>query len=223
MSTFGTMVAEIREEIRRSGMDNAIKRAIGAAVVYHRDKRFLWNELSFTLATVANQAAYDSTDDANIGRLAKIDTAKIASPATVLTPRTLAYIRGKLTQTSGTPADIAFFQEEITLDPAPSSVLSINIDGLLELKDTNMVTTPVNLQVINRANILSIPDAYTTAWFVEGFEIIKSWAKGYLYQNNLRNTEQAATDFTAADGFKTDQEGQLAKLGGSGFAVPTRF
>lgn len=221
MSNFGTMVAEIREELRRSGMDNAIKRGIGAAVLFHRDKRFAWNELSFTFTTSANEAEYDATtDDANIGRLAKIDSAKIVSPETVLTVRDIDYIRGRTGLSSGTPDDIAYFEEQIFLSPTPSRTLSISVFGLLELKDTAQAAA---LQIISRENILTIPAAYTTAWFTDGYEVIKSWAKGYVYHNHMRNTEQATAEFTAAGGFRTDQENQLANRGASGFVRPTTF
>lgn len=220
MSTFGTMVAEIREELRRNGVDNAIKRAIGAAVIYHRDKRFIWNELSFALTTVADQPDYDGDDDANIDRLAQIDNAKIASPETDLTPRTIQFIRAKVGLTSGLPLDIAVYERAITLSPTPNAVYTINIDGIMELED---LTQPAGQQIISRENILTIADGYTTAWFVEGYEVIKSWAKGYIYQNHLRNSEQAGTDFTASDAFRTDQENKAAKLGSSGFVQPTQF
>lgn len=223
MSTFGTMVAEIREELRRSGMDNAIKRAIGAAVQFHRDKRFAWNELSFSFSTVANQDEYDSTDNSNIGRLAKIDSAKIVTPETVLTVRDIDYIRGIIRDTSGVPLDIAYYEGSLVLSPAPNAAYSVSVLGLLELNDTNQPTTPTNLQSITRSNILLIPDGYTTAWFVDGFEVIKSWAKGYVYHNHLRNSEQAANEYTAAGGFRTDQENQLANRGASGFVRPTAF
>jgi hypothetical protein len=220
MSTFGTMVAEIREELRRSGMDDAIKRAIGAAVIFHRDKRFTWNELSFSFSTVANQAAYGSGDSASIGRLAAIDSMKIRSPETKLTARTVDYIRSIVEQPSGTPEDYCWYENEITLSPTPSQVFTVDVDGLMELRDTNQAAAN---QVISRSNILSIPDNYSTAWFVAGFDVIKPWAKGYIYLHHLRNRDEASGQFDAAGGMRADQEAQLGRLGGSGFVTPTRF
>src|SRR5688572_5921890 len=137
MSTFGTMVSEIREELRRQNIDPAIKRGIGAAVLFHRDKRFAFNELSFTFTTTADEAEYDENDDANIGRLAKIDSAKIVSPETPLNLRTIEFIRDRIDISTGTPEDIAYYEEQIFLSPTPSRTLSVSVFGILELKDTN--------------------------------------------------------------------------------------
>src|SRR5688572_21412958 len=104
MSTLGDMVSEIRGEIRRSGMDDAIKGAICAAVQFHRDKRFRWNELSFTFATVANQQEYDVTDSASIGLLASIDSLKVSNPETALIARDINWLKERVNQSSGTPS-----------------------------------------------------------------------------------------------------------------------
>lgn len=220
MSNLGVMVAEIREELRRSGMDNAIKRGICAAILFHRDKRFKWNELSFTFSTVANQPTYDESDDANIGRLASIDSMRIVSPEIELGQRDINWMRERVNQATGTPSDFAYYEEMVYLDPIPASALSISVLGLLELKDTTQSTTN---QIVSRDNILSLPDSYSTAWFTDGFEIIKAWAKGYVSLHHLRNKEQSDNMFGAAVDLRTDQEGQLAKLGASGFVRPTSF
>lgn len=220
MSTLGTMVAEIREELRRSGMDNAIKRGICAAVLYHRDKRFKWNELSFSFSTVAGTSTYDEGDNANIGRLAAIDSMRVVNPETVLTPRDIDWMRTRVNQTTGTPLDFAYYEETVYLDPIPASVLSVSVLGILELKDANQ---SAGSQIITRENILTLPDDYTTAWFTDGYEVIKAWAKGYIAMHHLRNTEQTGAMFSAATDFRTDQEGQLARVGASGFVRPTAF
>jgi len=214
------MVAEIREELRRSGMDNAIKRGIGAAVLFHRDKRFAWNEANFSFTTTASQPDYDSSDNSAIGRLATIDVMKVVTPETYLNPRTIEYIRSLLDRPTGTPADFAYFAQAITLSPTPSSTLTINIDGVLELYDANQSSTN---QIISRDNILTIPDGYSTAWFGAGYEIIKAWAKSYIYLHHLRNVDQSAAQGSASQTLRDDQIAQIGRLGGSGFVTPTAF
>lgn len=220
MSNFGVMVAEIRQEIRRSGMDDAIKRGIGAAVLFHRDKRFKWNEASFSFSTAANQEDYGTADNASIGRLAVIDVVKIASPETKLTARTIDYLRSLVRQSTGCPLDYAYYEAEVFFSPVPNTIYTVNVDGVIELADTNQVAAN---QIISKDNILTIPDSYSTEWFGAGYEIIKAWAKGYINLHHLRNQAESTAMFSAAGDLRTDQEGQLAMLGGSGFVRPTKF
>lgn len=214
------MVSEIRGEIRRSGMDDAIKGAICAAVQFHRDKRFRWNELSFSFPTVVNQQTYDASDTASIGLLASIDSLKITSPELALVPRDINWVKERVNQVSGTPSGYAYYQESIWLDPKPSSVFTVEALGVQELKD---LAGAAGLQSITRVNILLLPTSYTTAWFTDGYDVIKSWAKGYVNAHYLHNQTEATGMFGMADVLRGDQEAQLNKVGGSGFARPTRF
>src|SRR3990167_2906875 len=115
------MVAEIRAELRRSNMDTAIKRGICAAVLYLKDKRYKWNELSFTLDLIADQQDYDSADDADIGRLASIDSVKLVSTADTLTSATRVEIRRwTIGASSGSPTHCAFYESALWLSPKPN-------------------------------------------------------------------------------------------------------
>lgn len=220
MSSLGFMVTEIRGELRRTGMDDAIKGAICAAVIYHRDKRFRWNELSFTFPTAANQQTYDESDTASIGLLASIDSLKVSDPEIALIPRDINWIKERVNQASGNPTGYSYYEESIWLDPTPSQVFTIEVLGVQELKDVNQAA---GFQIIGRDNILTLDDSYTTAWFMEGYDVIKSWAKGYISLHHLRNAAESDAMFSAATALRSDQEDQLNKVGGSGFVRPTRF
>lgn len=220
MSNLGVMVSEIASELRRSGMDTAIKRGICGAVEHLKDKRFKWNELFFDFTTTAAEQDYDSADDADIGRLCAIDAATITTPATNLTKRDWAWLKDRVGTSSGTPSDIIFYQDSIWLHPTPASALTINVWGLLELKDANQ---SAGSQIITRENFATLPNNYTTAWFTEGFDVVKAWAKGYVYLHHLRNKTEADVMFGAAGALITDSETQLGKLGGTSFVRPTMF
>ena len=222
---FGTMVADIRGEIRRSQMDEAIKGAIVASIDYWKDKRFRWNESRFTFSTVATQDEYSESDDADIGLLAKIDSIRLSTGSQKWNPEQKpnnfleeAYDPNN----SGDPEIFSFYRERIRFFPIPNQVLTATVLGLQELLDTAVATA---YQRITRdvPDINSIPDAYTTAWFTEGYEVTKLYAKGYLYKHHLSNSERGNELFTDAIAIGKDFQAKIGKLGASGFLVPTQF
>lgn len=220
MSDLGTMVAEIRSEIRRTNFDNAIKIGICAAVQEHRAKRLSFNEKSFTFITVADQETYGVADSSYLGRVARFDSIKVTSPETVLNARDIDFIRDQISDLTGTPSDYAYYENNLYLNPVPNAVFTIDVLAVLELLDTAQSTAN---QIMSRSNILSLPTDYTNAWFTDGYEIIKAWAKGYVNFHNLRNSDEGNVMGALNKTFLQTQEDQLNSRGGSGFVTPTRF
>lgn len=220
MSNLGAMVDEIRGEIRRTNMDAAIKSSICSAVILHKDKRYKWNEGNISFNTVADQPTYDEDDDADIGLIASFDSVKVTSPETVLIKRDIKWMRARISDATGTPEDFAYYERQIYLYPVPSSVLTINILGVLELAD---LTQSAGSQIMTRENIQTLPNNYTTAWFTDGYEIIKAQAKSFLSINHLRNVTEGQTMGSLAAGLAGDETSKINRAGGSGFARPTRF
>lgn len=222
---FGILVADIRSEIRRSTMDAAIKGSIVASIDYWKDKRFRWNESTFTFSVTASQAEYSSSDDADIGYLAEIDDLKLSTGSEEWHPkkRSIDFVtnRSLLNQTAD-PSDYAFYRGRIRFCPVPSRALTATVLGVQELLDTSQAA---DYQRISRAipDISAIPSAYSTAWFTEGYEVTKLYAKGYLYKHHMDNPTKGDALFTDALVIGKDFQNKLGKLGGAGFVAPTRF
>lgn len=219
------MVADIRGEIRRSTMDSAIKASIVASVDYWKDKRFRWNESRFTFSLTSSQDEYSSADDSDIGILTKIDSIRLTTGSTTwtLTPVTLEEIE-EIYDPSGTgdPRMFAYYRQRIRFYEIPSRTLTATVLGCQELLDTAQSS---DYQRLSRAipDIDSIPDNYSTAWFAEGYEATKLYAKGYLFTNHMQNREAGSGYFTDAIAIGNDFQKKLGKLGGSGFVKPTQF
>lgn len=225
MANLGVMMADIRREMRRSTMDTQIKSAIIAAVDYWKDKRFRWNESTFTFSLASAQYEYSSTDSASIGYLTEIDDLKLSVSNEEWHPdkRTIAYVAGLYdANISGDPSDYAFYRARIRFYPIPSRTLTATVLGVMELLDTNQSSS---FQRLSRtiSDIASVPDSYTTAWFTDGYELIKSHAKGYLYKNMLRNDQEGDKLLTDAMGIGGDFQKKIGRMGGASFVTPTQF
>lgn len=222
---FGIMLADIRSEIRRTTMDAAIKKSIVASVDYWKDKRFKWNESRFTFSTVASQDEYSSSDDADIGYLAKIDSILLSTGSTEWKPKQVPVeVIEDIYDASGTgdPTMFAYYRSRIRFYVIPSRVLTVTVLGLQELLDTSQAA---DYQRLSRAipDISAIPSTYTTSWFTDGYEVTKLYAKGYLFKHHMQNAQVGDALFTDAIAIGKDFQNKLGKLGGSGFVQPTSF
>lgn len=209
------MVTDIGSELRRTGMDAAIKNSIAASAGYFRNRRLPFNVKTFTFATVAQQAYYASADSTNIPLIAKFDAVTYVDgqlefdltkvdpewmdinslgAAYYATPEKYAYVDG---HTNG----------RMRLFPTPSIARTIRVDAILEVIDAGQA---VGLQRLLRTNIQSIPNGYASEWFTNSvaYEAMKYWAKGHLYINTLRNTPAGSEMFALADAMVAEIKSQ---------------
>lgn len=228
MSNFGTLVAEVRSDLRRSGIDNDIKVGIAAALQWYRAKRFSFNEKSFTFSTVAGTDTYTSSTNEAIARIARFDGLYVTVGTTQL-PLTGPVDNDLIDQdrmgstSSSIPSRYAFVTQSIRLDPIPSAVYTITFKGIVELNDPAQASSPTDLRRITRATVLSIPENYTNAFFDEGYEILKAWTKGYVYTNTLRNVMEGRAMFAIADEYAGQKSSEFMEQSSSGGVVPTQF
>lgn len=216
MSNLGLMVSRIASEIRRTGMNDEIKYAVAAAVEFWRKKRTNFNQLNFTFSTAIAQEYYTSADSTNIPLIAKIDIAMYVDGTY---ERALDLVDSNWIDDQGLvsasfrsePEYLAYIRSSVRLFPVPNVAKTIRIEGLLELIDSSGAT---GLQRLTRDNVLNLPDSYASAWFTEGFEIIKSYAKGYLNLHVIKNTNEASMMYSDARDM-ADNKGDQAQTEGS--------
>lgn len=216
MSNLGLMVSRIASEIRRTGMNDEIKYAIAAAVEFWRKKRTNFNQLKFTFSTVVGQEYYTSSASTNIPLIAKIDVAMFVdgvyeAPLELIDSSWIDEQGLVSANYRAQPEKLAYIRSSIRLFPLPNAVKTIRIDGLLELIDSN---GSAGLQRLTRDNVLSLPSSYASAWFTDGFEIIKSYAKGYLNLHVIKNTNEASMMYSDARDM-ADNKGDQAQTEGS--------
>lgn len=220
MASLDALVTEIRGELRSSASADNVKVAIAASIDWFRSRRLRFNELKFTFSTIAAQEYYDDTDDDNIPLIAKIDSA-VLNPGSNESDLDLVnsdFIDSR-GYTTGDPERVAYIRESLRLHPVPTSVKSIRIDGVLELIDSAQSTAD---QRLLPENVLTIPGNYSSRWFKDGKEIIKAWAKGYVYLHNLRNSTEAKVMFEAAEAFAS-RSAANAQASSSDMTIPTQF
>lgn len=132
MTTQTIMKARIASEIRRSNVGDAIGSAITTAIEAYQGERFHFNETrAFTVATVASQEFYTSSDDADLGNIIKFDYVKLFVGDTpyALTPETPERI--ELLSKNGTqvnqPLVYCWYGNALRLCPVPDAVYTVRI------------------------------------------------------------------------------------------------
>ncbi len=131
MTTLAIMKARIATEIRRSNLTSDIAAAITTAIEAYQEKRFFFNEVRFTFATVANQEFYTSSDDADIGTLTKIDYVKLLYGnfpygLKPLTPERIEWLSQNGTQV-GQPREFCFYAQAFRLYPIPDQAYTVRV------------------------------------------------------------------------------------------------
>lgn len=187
MTTLSVMRERIAQETRRKAYDNvgtvyqtAIGDAINTAIDAYIDERTWFNETrSSTFSTVADQEFYSSVDDADIGRIIKIDYVKLQVGDSVFDlmpdfPSEIESAANNATAT-GQPGWWLFYDEQIRLYPVPSDVWTVRVAGVYK------VTAPATADEANNP------------WMVEAERLIRSRAKYELALHVLRDMELAQT------------------------------
>lgn len=177
MTTLGTMLDDIADEISRTDLETQTRKCIKSAIKHYQRKRFYFLEdYSQTFNTVANQEYYGAADNSYIPGYAEVDAAVITvsgsrTPLTVR-PKEWFDVNSSTTTSMGIPSDIGYYAQQIRLYPIPQTVYSIRLHGLKRLDDITQT-------------------ASSNAFFTEAFELIKSSAKRRLFTDYLKNDEDA--------------------------------
>lgn len=128
--TLGMMKLRIKNEINRSDLDDEIANAITDAIEAYHDQRFFFNETrSFTFSTVADQDRYTSSDDADIGKVMKIDyvVVEVSDAQYICEQQPPSFFEHDLTNSSNIPFYYGWFDESVVLYPAPAGAYTVRI------------------------------------------------------------------------------------------------
>lgn len=181
MTTLAIMRTRIAKELRRTGaagIDADIDEAISTAIAEYQSHRFTFNESrSLTFETVADQAVYTATDDADIGSIIALDyvTFQIGDTSYTLVPGDIADLDLSTNSSSGMPSEYVVYDEAIRLWPAPSSSgWTVRIAGHMTVAAPASETEADN------------------PWMTKAEKLIRCRAKRELALHRLRDPDLAA-------------------------------
>ncbi|MBK9073349.1 MAG: hypothetical protein IPL79_20480 [Myxococcales bacterium] len=181
MTTKAIMRTRIAKELRRTGaalitadIDEAIETAIGE----YQTHRFTFNETrDVTFDTVADQAIYTVSDDAEIANIIELDfvTLAISGQTYQLVPGDLMLVELSTSSSSGMPSEYVVFDESIRIWPAPaSSGWTCRLGGHF------IVAPPTD------------DDTAGNPWMTTAEKLIRCRAKRELALHRYRDTDLAA-------------------------------
>lgn len=170
------MRTNIATDLKRSGLDSDIDRAINKALQFYETENFWFSEATDTFSTVANQQSYTTTDTGitDILQINKMTVTK-NNIRYVLNPRTFQYIRDVNGNTSykAYPADYALWDDKIWLYPTPDAVYTITVDYFQKFSDVS-------------------DDADENDLMIYGGDLIECRAKYILYSDLIEDDVAAA-------------------------------
>lgn len=182
MSTFGTMIDRIEDEILRTDINSNVQQAIKSAIAHYEAHRFWFTEGNSSITTgSSNTATYTvSSEWVNIDVL----TATVNSSEFPLIKRTADWFRKVNTNPAtvvGIPTDYALHANALWLYPSPSTAYTVTTYGHKKITE------------LDSTGHLTLTDTtVTNAWFTDAEEVIRNRAKYYLYADVLENQERAA-------------------------------
>lgn len=211
MTTLGTMIDRIEDELARSDLTTQIQRAILSAVAYYERRRFYFNEATGTFTTVSGQEYYGSSDLAAIPDMLMIDAMRltIGDAYEVINSATFEEIDRRQTGTiSGDPTLYTYFAEQIRLYPKPSEARTITVAyvkrfaAMSSTTDSNVWTTDAEGLIRSRAKwdlCTHITHDYEMAGFMKAAE--QEELAALLSETSRRKPRRLRTDFATATTF----------------------
>lgn len=190
----------------------AITKAVQAAQRYCERSTYYFNETrDVTFVTVNGQQWYDSSDNANIPTLIRIEAvwSEDSNGQRLLisrdTPASLEYLADN-SATAGRPFLWTYFDQKIRLYPIPGA---------------DVYTIRLQLGLYRLAPLAAPTD--TNAWLAEAYDLIKARSKYILCKDTLKDPSLAAE---ALNDWRDQDEalaGETASRAGSGKIRPTSF
>ncbi len=180
MTTLGIMKERIADELARDDLVSQIGYAINDAIgAYQSERWYFCESRNLTFDTVASQEIYTAADDADIGRIVKIDWLTVyinSQPYELLPmrPGEMEHLSWGNTSLSH-PAWYAFYEEGVRLYPVPDQAYTVRIGAQIS------VLPPAD------------DDEPDNAWMTKAERLIRSRAKLELALHVLKDTDLAAT------------------------------
>ena len=174
MTTLGTMIDRIDDELLRSGGDDSrIQAEILSAIKHYERQRFWFNEAREQASTVSGEPNLAIDPE-----LLEIDDLRItinSRPEHVERISWDEYLRkgGTDTTITGDPTHYAYYANQLWLFPTPNAVRTLTMSCLEKLSELEVA-------------------ADTNEWMTDGEELIRARAKAAFAINYMRDAEAKA-------------------------------
>ncbi len=183
--TYGTMQAQIADEIMRDDLGPQIKTAIQTAITRHQSARFSFNETYADFNTVIGADEYKSGSPGYPTDLIYMDAVWCTAngsrlPLIQKNWEQFDAMRGTANGNTGRPTHYATFRGSLFIYPVPDQVYSMRVTYLKKLSTLSL-------------------DSDTNAWITDGEEVIRMRAEQILYQTVLNDPDLASLAKEAAD------------------------
>lgn len=219
MSTYSDLYYQIADELgQRTDLLAAvapqtlspIQLAILAAIRFHQDDRYYFNEYRTTgaFSTVIGQEFYTASDWADIATIQHIDklSVLISGNRYFMVGRTEQYMEDISMNPSwqGQPVDYSYYNFQLRFYPIPDGGYPVNVLGTKEFAELNGASDE-------------------NAWTNEGFDLIRLRAKQFLYRDTILDDIKAASMERAADQNSSQLKGGTFKKSATLKFQPTYF
>ena len=208
------LAAVIADDLARPDLSSQIDNAIEHAIGERQDERFFFNETNSTsFDTVANQATYATSDDADIPLFYEVDGLVLEDSdgnrfdlGEPIDPVRMQLLQASAAAATGQPYEYAYFDESFVFDPVPDAVYTIYPVGHIEIA-------------------IPAADDAGNPWMTQrgAFWLIHADAKAYLYAHVIKDTEQAAVMVDAAQGAVAKLRSRTSRKKASGTITPTSW
>jgi len=182
------MKARIASELLRSNLASEIASAITTSIECYQHERLYFNQSrgDVVFNTVANQFVYTSSDDADIGRIIKIQYGFViigGQPCRLSRRDAVKIEAANLGSASlvGQPRSYAWHSEAVLIEPIPNDVFQVRFGCYL------------------RANAPASDGETGNRWMTDGERLIRARAKGEIYLHHIKDFKKAAAFMGAAE------------------------
>lgn len=179
MTTLSALKATIADDVLRSDLTTQIAAAITNAIEFFQADNFYFSETrSSTFVTVADQARYTVSDDADIPLFVKINDVFLTDsngdidPLARADPEEMEWLLDASAAT-GEPYQYSYYEQTFALYPVPDAVYTIRPMG-----------------IIQRAAPASDAES-GNVWMTDAYELIRCRAKWYLYGHTIQDFDMA--------------------------------
>ena len=207
--TFGAIKQRVSDEMKRGELSvssTAVQQSVIDAIRYFETRRTWFNEaVDATITTTPDAATLSSIPTG----IVKIDSFTLSINSNKYALEVMDYKTMDTMDTgqwSGYPEYYTFYADKIRLYPPPNATYTATISFIKRLDEVTISATA------NASN----------AWVVEAESVIRKRAKGELFQNELRNYQEAKYWFEQAElEFRTLTRQNVGRR--SGYIVATKF
>lgn len=178
MTTLGTMLTRIENEINRTDIDSNIYDAVISAIAFFEPQQFYFNQATpATITTTANQRYTALSGISDFLYPLSLRVTDTANQYRYLEPMTFSELEMLYTSDSvtGFLYNYTVYAERFYWWMIPDAAYTVTVNYVKSL------TRPSSIN----------DTTYTSAWMTDGEAMIRSKAKFYIYSDVLKNAEEA--------------------------------